>query len=159
LRGVPQAARRSAGPLSILPPAGFLAALIAVATVSALPAGEWPPRPWSFLGLVPFGLGLALAMAAERQFVRARTPVRPFTQPVALVSGGMFRLSRNPMYLGLVLVLVGAALFLSSPLALLVAPAYGWWVQRRFIAREERLLEERFGDAYRAYCLRVRRWV
>jgi protein-S-isoprenylcysteine O-methyltransferase Ste14 len=71
----------------------------------------------------------------------------------------MFRLSRNPMYLGLILVLAGAALLLSSPLALLVAPAYGWWVQRRFIAREERLLEDRFGDAYRAYCLRVRRWV
>ena len=136
---------------------GFLAALATVAAASALPTGEWPPRPWSFLGLVPLGLGLALA--AERQFVRAGTPVRPFTEPVALVSDGMFRLSRNPMYLGLILVLTGAALLLSSPLALLAAPAYGWWVQRRFIAREERLLEERFGDAYRAYCLRVRRWV
>jgi len=145
-------ARPRASPL-----VGFLPALIAVAAVSALPAGEWPPRPWSFLGLVPLGLGLALA--AERQFVRAGTPVRPFTEPVALVSDGMFRLSRNPMYLGLILVLAGAALLLSSPLVLLVAPAYGWWVQRRFIAREERLLEDRFGDAYRAYCLRVRRWV
>jgi protein-S-isoprenylcysteine O-methyltransferase Ste14 len=99
-------------------------------------------------------------MAAERQFVRAGTPVRPFTQqPAALVTGGMFRLSRNPMYLGLVLALAGAALSLVSPLALLAAPVYGWWVQRRFIEREERLLEERFGNAYRAYCLRVRRWV
>jgi protein-S-isoprenylcysteine O-methyltransferase Ste14 len=143
----------------ILPPAGFLAALAAVAAVSALPAGEWPPRPWNLLGLVPLGLGLALAMAAERQFVRAGTPVRPFTQPAALVTGGMFRLSRNPMYLGLVLALAGAALSLASPLALLAAPVYGRWVQRRFIEREERLLEERFGNAYRAYCLRVRRWV
>jgi hypothetical protein len=120
------------------PLVGFLAALATVAAASALPAGELPPRPWSFLGLVPLG---------------------PFTEPVALVSDGMFRPSRNPMYLGPVLVLVGAALLLSSPLALLAAPAYGWWVQRRFIAREERLLEGRFGDAYRAYCLRVRRWI
>ncbi len=141
------------------PPAGFLAALAAVAVASALPVGEWPARPWNFLGLVPLGLGLALAMAAERQFVRARTPVRPFTEPVALVTDGLFRRSRNPMYLGLILALLGAALLLSSPLALLAAPAYGWWVQRRFIVREERLLEDRFGDAYRAYCLRVRRWV
>lgn len=145
--------------MSILPPAGFLAALGAVAAVAALLPGEWPARPWNFLGLVPLGLGLALAMAAERQFVGARTPVRPFMEPVALVSDGLFRWSRNPMYLGLILALVGAALLLSNPLALLAAPAYGWWVQRRFIAREERLLEERFGDAYRAYCLRVRRWV
>jgi protein-S-isoprenylcysteine O-methyltransferase Ste14 len=71
----------------------------------------------------------------------------------------MFRLSRNPMYLGLTVVLAGAALLLSSPLALTAAPAYGWWVQRRFIAREERLLQDRFGDAYRAYCSRVRRWL
>lgn len=145
--------------MNVLPPAGFLAALIAAAAVSALPLGEWPQTPWSFLGLVPLSVGLALAMAAERQFVRARTPVRPFTGPTALVTDGLFRLSRNPMYLGLVLVLAGAALVLSSPFALLAAPAYGWWVQRRFIEREERLLEERFGDAYRAYCFRVRRWV
>jgi protein-S-isoprenylcysteine O-methyltransferase Ste14 len=116
-----------------------------VAAASALPAGEWPARPWNFLGLVPLGLGLALAMAAERQFVRAGTPVRPFTEPVVLVSDGSFRRSRNPMYLGLILALVGAALLR--------------WVQPRFIVREERLLEDRFGDAYRAYCLRVRRWV
>jgi protein-S-isoprenylcysteine O-methyltransferase Ste14 len=104
-----------------------------VAAASALPAGEWPARPWSFLGLVPLGLGLALAMAAERQFVRAAAPVRPLTEPVVLVSDGSFRRSRNPMYLGLILALVGAALLLSSSLALLAAPAYGWWVQRRFL--------------------------
>jgi protein-S-isoprenylcysteine O-methyltransferase Ste14 len=143
----------------ILPPAGFLAALAAVAVAPALPMGEWPARPWNLVGLAPLALGLALALAAERQFVRARTPVRPFNEPVALVTGGLFGWSRNPMYLGLIVALVGAALLLSSPLALLAAPAYGWWVQRRFIVREERLLEQRFGDAYRAYCLRVRRWV
>jgi protein-S-isoprenylcysteine O-methyltransferase Ste14 len=143
----------------MMPPAGFLAALAALAAVAALPVAEWPAQPWNFLGLLPLGLGLALAMVAERQFVRARTPVRPFNEPLALVSGGLFRWSRNPMYLGLIVALVGAALLLSSPLALLAAPAYGWWVHRRFIAREERLLEERFGDAYRAYCQRVRRWV
>lgn len=64
---------------------GFLAALATVAAASALPAGEWPPRPWSFPGLVPLGLGLALAIAAERQFVRAGTPVRPFTEPAVQV--------------------------------------------------------------------------
>lgn len=130
-----------------------------MAAASALPAGEWPARPWNLVGLAPFALGLALGMAAERQFVRARTPVRPFTPPVALVTHGWFRWSRNPMYVGMIVALAGAALLLSSPLALLAAPAYGAWVQRRFIVREERLLNERFGEAYRAYCLRTRRWV
>ncbi len=144
---------------AVTPLVGFLAALAAVAAASALPALEWPVRPWNLLGLAPFALGLALGLSAERQFVRARTPVRPFTPPVALVTGGWFRWSRNPMYLGIILVLAGAALLLASPLALLAGPAYGWWVRRRFIAREERLLEARFGDAYRAYCRRTRRWV
>jgi protein-S-isoprenylcysteine O-methyltransferase Ste14 len=142
-----------------LPPAGFLAALIAVAAASTLPLGEWPPAPWNFLGLVPLSAGFALAIAAEREFVRAGTPVRPFRQSTALVADGVFRLSRNPMYLGLIVALAGTALLLSSPLALVAGPAYGWWVQRRFIAREERLLQDRFGDAYRVYCSRVRRWL
>jgi len=141
------------------PLAWFLAALIVVSTAAALPLDEWPPEPWYVLGLVPLAFGLALALAAERQFVRAGTPVRPFQEPRALVTDGAFRFSRNPMYLGLVLVLAGAALLLSSPLALLTAPAYGAWVQARFVALEERLLEERFSDAYRAYRRRVRRWV
>ena len=130
-----------------------------MAEAAALPALEWPAPPWNLIGLAPLGLGLALGLAAERQFLRARTAVRPFIPPVALVTDGWFRWSRNPMYLGMILALAGAALLLSGPLALLAAPAYGWWVRRRFIAREERLLEERFGDAYRAYCRRTRRWV
>jgi protein-S-isoprenylcysteine O-methyltransferase Ste14 len=147
------------GQLHASPLAWFLAALIAVSAAAALPLGEWPPAPRSFFGLVPLVFGLALALAAERQFVRAGTPVRPFKEPTTLVTDAAFRFSRNPMYLGLVLVLAGAALLLSSPLALLVAPVYGAWVQARFVAREERQLEQRFGDAYRAYRRRVRRWV
>jgi protein-S-isoprenylcysteine O-methyltransferase Ste14 len=124
-----------------------------------VPQAASPLVGWNLVGLAPLALGLAPGMAAERQFVRARTPVRPFTLPVALVTHGWFRWSRNPMYVGMIVALAGAALLLSSPLALLAAPAYGAWVQRRFIVREERLLEERFGAAYRAYCLRTRRWV
>ena len=151
--------RSSANPGRDTPLTWFLVALIGVAAAAAVPLGEWPPEPWNFLGLAPLAFGLALGLPAERQFVRAGTPVRPFQEPTALVTDGAFRFSRNPMYLGLVQVLAGAALLLSSPLALVVVPAYGAWVQARFIAREERLLEERFGDAYRAYRRRVRRWV
>jgi protein-S-isoprenylcysteine O-methyltransferase Ste14 len=125
----------------VTPPAWLLIALTAVAAIAALVPGEWPPAPWNLLGLVPLCLGLALALAAERQFVRAGTPVRPFTPAAALVTGGTFRLSRDPMYLGIVVLLAG------------------WWIHRRFVAREERLLEERFGEQYRAYCVRVRRWL
>ena len=83
-----------------------------------------------------------------------RHPARPRASPLVGFLPALIAVAAV-----LILVLAGAALLLSSPLALLAAPAYGWWVQRRFIARQERLLEDRFGDAYRAYCLRVRRWV
>jgi protein-S-isoprenylcysteine O-methyltransferase Ste14 len=63
------------------------------------------------------------------------------------------------MYLGLVLILVGVALLLDAASALLVAPAFGWLLARRFIGVEERALAQRFGPAYEAYRARVRRWL
>lgn len=105
--------------------------------------------------------GAALALAGVRAFRQATTTVNPL-EPLAasaMVTGGVYRLSRNPMYLGMALVLLGWSLWLGEWAGLLAVPLFVGWMQRYQIAPEERALEARFGPAFRLYCEQVRRWV
>jgi protein-S-isoprenylcysteine O-methyltransferase Ste14 len=114
---------------------------------------------WRWVGGAAVAAGAAVALWALAQFRRARTPVEPWKPASALVTGGPYRFSRNPIYVAIAPVYAGAALWLGNPwtLALLV-PAlivlhYG------VILREETYLRRRFGADYAAYCARVRRWL
>jgi protein-S-isoprenylcysteine O-methyltransferase Ste14 len=103
--------------------------------------------------------GVALIAVAAGLFRRHHTTLNPHGDTTALVQNGLYRYSRNPMYLGMLLVLAGAALALGHPAAWLVPPVFVAVVTRANIQREEQLLEERFGDDYRTYRQRVRRWI
>lgn len=76
-----------------------------------------------------------------------------------LVTGGFFRYTRNPMYLGMVLLILGAAMLYGTAGALLPAPFFAWIIQRNFIRAEERFMEAAFGEEYLAYKKSVRRWL
>ena len=102
---------------------------------------------------------LALAISANVIFRRAGTPANPYVATTALATGGPYRFSRNPMYLGLVLMTVGLGLVLNSMWFLLAAVAVMLALRNLVIAHEERYLEQKFGDAYRSYRQRVRRWL
>lgn len=118
--------------------------------------------PWKYGVASTFGLlGVGVAVAGVRSFRRAKTTVNPFTpeKSSALVVSGVYRLSRNPMYLGMLLVLVGWAYALGSLPALVGLPVYIGYMNRFQIGPEECLLAEKFGDAFEGYCRRVRRWV
>ena len=106
------------------------------------------------------GVGVGLAMSGVLTFRRAKTTVNPTTPAAAsaLVRTGVFRFTRNPMYLGLLLCLVAWAIFLSSVLALLIAPLFVVYMNRFQIAPEERALAALFGDNFAAYKRDVRRW-
>jgi protein-S-isoprenylcysteine O-methyltransferase Ste14 len=106
-------------------------------------------------------VGVAIDFAALLQFRRVRTTVNPLRpdRANALVTGGVFRYSRNPMYLGLLLVLVAWAVHLASPPALLGPVLFVLYVGRYQIAPEERVMARRFGAEYEAYRGRVRRWL
>ena len=123
------------------------------------PMARWLYPPWTLVGIAVNVLGLALMAGAAGLFRRLGTGVRPFTDATTLVATGPFRFTRNPMYLGMVLMLVGGALALGTASPWLVPPAFGLLMDRRFIAAEERFLTGRFGDSYREYCRRVRRWL
>jgi protein-S-isoprenylcysteine O-methyltransferase Ste14 len=104
--------------------------------------------------------GLAVDLAALVSFLRARTTVNPLKPQAAsaLVTGGLYRISRNPMYLGQALLLAGWAVWMGNLLSLLAVPAFVAWIDRLQIAPEERALEAAFGDAFRDWAARVRRW-
>ncbi len=105
--------------------------------------------------------GLAVALAGVVSFHRAETTVNPFMpeKSTALVSSGIYRFSRNPMYLGMLLVLLAWALWLTAPLALVGPALFVIWITRFQIIPEERALRARFGPEFDAYCRRVRRWI
>lgn len=105
--------------------------------------------------------GLGCVVAGVREFRRASTTIHPLKpeNASAIVSSGIFGITRNPMYLGLVLVLVAWAAFLSSPAALVGAAGLALYLTRFQIVPEERVLATKFGDAYADYAARVRRWI
>lgn len=121
---------------------------------------------------VPFDirLGLALALPVIGQgvaisgivsFRRAKTTVNPIKLDKAssLVSSGVFQYTRNPMYLGVAITLVGWAAYLASWLALLGAPLFVLYINRFQVAPEERVMASLFGADYAVYKEKERRWI
>lgn len=117
-----------------------------------VPNGKWP-------GLALISAGVVLEGVATWQFRHHSTNVLPFQPATVLLTTGVYRFSRNPIYVGMTLVLLGWALVLGSLGALLLVPLFPPWIQRLFIHTEEAMLETTFGDAYRAYAARTRRWL
>ena len=94
-------------------------------------------------------------------FLRAKTTVNPLNPNAAssLVVGGVYKITRNPMYLGLLSLLIGWALFLANPLTLVLIVAFVFYMNRFQIIPEERSLEAQFGGKFQAYKASVRRWL
>jgi protein-S-isoprenylcysteine O-methyltransferase Ste14 len=144
----------------ILPPVYLLLALTAMTALHCFaPLLRLIAPPWSLAGLPFIAAGVTIAAAAAFSFRRAGTPVIPFEPSTALVTAGLYRFTRNPMYLGMVSVLIGAALLFGSLGAWLPVPAFILIIRNNFILGEERFLEEIFGQQYRDYKSRVGRWL
>jgi len=136
---------------------GSIAVMVALHWLS--PGPRWLAFPWTLGGVAVAALGLLVMVASAGMFRRLGTGVRPFTPATVLVARGPFRVSRNPMYLGMVLMLVGLGMALGTTVPLLVPPLFAVVIDRRFIRREEEFLADRFGAPYREFCGRVRRWL
>ena len=142
------------------PPLVYAGGLLAGWLIGRLwPASAFDARGW-WLAAIPIGAaGLALIVAALGLFRRAGTDPLPMRPTTTLVFAGPYRFTRNPMYLGMALVYVAAAILLDLPWAFLLLPLVLLVIRTQVIAKEERYLESKFGDAYRAYRARVRRWL
>lgn len=145
------------------PPVLFLACLVLGLALDRLlplplPLPELTLIRWtSGAGLIM--IGVAIMAAGARNFARSATPV-PSNQPVrALVTTGIHARSRNPIYVGMFLVYAGIGAAALSPWILVLALPLVLVLRYGIVAREEAYLERRFGDTYRDYKARVRRWL
>lgn len=142
-----------------LPPAlGLLVMLVIFSLHFIKPLGVVFPYPWNFIGLVPIALGALLNIAAERELNRAGASADPCEPSNVLVERGVYRLSRNPMAVGFILIAGGLAIWVGSVTPWLVVLLCPLMLYTLIIRREERQLEQHHGEAYRAYCQRVARW-
>src|SRR6266853_614255 len=103
--------------------------------------------------------GFVMIGMATRRFVAAGTNIPPYLPTTALVVDGIYGRTRNPLYLGTTLVYLGLSVAAGSLWAIVLVVPLVWVMNVGVVAREERYLERKFGDAYRAYKARVRRWV
>ncbi len=118
--------------------------------------------PWrNVIAMLFYGAGSAIALAGVLEFLRAKTTVNPVAPEAttAMVTSGVYRVSRNPMYLGLLLILVGWGVWLSHYLALVLLPFFILYLNRFQIAPEERALSAKFGRQFEDYARSVGRWL
>ena len=138
---------------------GFLAAATVLEAVVPLPVMAAHAFPRYLAGATLAVWGFVMIVMGTRRFQAAGTNIPPNLPTTALVVDGIYRRTRNPLYLGATLVYLGLSVVAGSFWAIgLVVPLLGV-INTGVIAREERYLERKFGDAYRAYKARVRRWV
>ncbi len=144
----------------MLPPTYLLIAIVVmVALHFLLPVIRFITLPWNVLGIVLLAVGIVINVMADNAFKRAETTVKPFEESAALITDGVFTISRHPMYLGFVLVLIGVALLLGSLTPFFVIPVFVALMEVVFIQVEERMLAKQYGQAWLAYKAKVRRWV
>jgi protein-S-isoprenylcysteine O-methyltransferase Ste14 len=144
----------------IFPPFWLAFALLAMFALD-----RWLPlaqlTPWFSSGIAWLLLlpGVAITLIASNGFRRAKTGIIPFSKSTTLVTNGIYRFTRNPMYLGMALFLAGLALKLGSLGAWIPGPLFMAVVQQQFIRNEEIFLTGIYGDAFRSYQGKVRRWL
>jgi protein-S-isoprenylcysteine O-methyltransferase Ste14 len=138
----------------------FMAALMWL-VARAAPAFEIALPARSFLAVGLAVTGMVVSLSGVVSFRRANTTVNPMKpdSSSSLVSSGVYALTRNPMYLGFLLILAGWAVFLSNMLGLLLLPVFVFYMNRFQIEPEEKALAILFGPAFIAYQSRVRRWL
>ena len=143
------------------PPILYAAAAVGAAVLHWLLPLTWFDNRWieRLIGVVLAVVGFALAGAGFMTFRRIGTPVDPTAKAETLVTTGVYAWTRNPMYSGMMLTFLGLSFALGAEWLFILAVMMGIALQKLAIGPEERHLEARFGDAWRAYAARVRGWL
>jgi protein-S-isoprenylcysteine O-methyltransferase Ste14 len=151
--------RRKVGML-LPPPIILFALLILSLTVHVLGYARYERLvPIAAIGSLLILASISLVAWSARTFKRAGTPVRPVAPAIAVVTEGPYRFSRNPMYLGMAGILVGAGMVAANWVFFAAAPTFVLLVHFGVVLPEERYMESLHGDAYRRLKTKVRRWL
>ena len=143
-----------------LPPLYLFTSLAAMVLLHFfIPVYEVTPYPLNIIGLIPLALGIILNLAADKALKKHGTTVKPYEESTRLITTGVYQYSRNPMYLGMVLILIGVALLMGSLTPYIIVPGFIVAIEQVFIRAEESMLHEEFGHDWTAYRENVRRWL
>jgi protein-S-isoprenylcysteine O-methyltransferase Ste14 len=146
-------------PKRILPPVYFITAILSMAVLHILfPIKRILPAAYSSGGVLIL-IGMSLILWAARLFTKAGTAIKPFEASTKMIVSGPYRWSRNPIYLGLAIILLGIGLAFGTLTPFAIIPLFVWLIQKNFIAHEEAMLDKSFGAAYAEYKKRIRRWL
>ncbi|HDH57573.1 MAG TPA: isoprenylcysteine carboxylmethyltransferase family protein [Bacteroidetes bacterium] len=137
----------------------FLALVVIVVLHFLLPGKQIIAFPWNILGIFPVIVGSLFNLAADKALKKHETTVKPFQKSTALITDGVYGISRHPMYLGFVLILGGVVVLLGSLTPYIVVVLFPILMEGVFIRIEEKMLEEQFGERWSSYKAKVRRWV
>ena len=144
----------------IIPPVLFLICIVLMLVLWWFyPVYQWLSFPLSLIGAVPFIVGIGIAIHGSQVFEKKETNIETFDDPNVLVTDGIFKFSRNPMYVGFVTALFGIAIMLGDISAIVIAISFLVITDRWYIPFEEKAMERVFGEAYLEYKTQVRRWL
>jgi protein-S-isoprenylcysteine O-methyltransferase Ste14 len=144
----------------ILPTTYLLISLIIMVVLYFLiPIFMLIPAPWNLIGIIPMVLGIILNLFADGALHKGGTTVKPFQESAALITVSVYGISRHPMYLGFVLVLIGVAILLRSLSPWVIIPIFIIFIKVVFINEEEKMLAEKFGLSWIEYRKKVRQWI
>ncbi len=144
----------------IMPTTCLLIALILILLLHFVyPIASILTGPWNLVGLIPLLLGIILNLLADQALKQHNTTVKPFQESNALIVDGVYGITRHPMYLGFVLILIGVSLLLGSISPYIVVLLFAVFVEFVFIRQEEEMLEDSFQVEWVQYKSKVRKWI
>jgi protein-S-isoprenylcysteine O-methyltransferase Ste14 len=144
----------------ILPPTALVITIVMMTLLYFIfPIKKMLVFPVNAAGIGLLLVGALISVRGSNKFAQEKTTVMTFDTPTVLVIDGMYQYSRNPMYLGFVLVVFGIWMLVSCLSTLFVAISFFILMDRYYIPFEEKVLQKKFGTSYMAYKKRVRRWI
>ncbi|MDH3267594.1 MAG: isoprenylcysteine carboxylmethyltransferase family protein [Ignavibacteria bacterium] len=144
----------------ILPPTHFyIYLIIAIILHYTVPLIQIFNYPYYLIGFLFFIIGAVLNIWADQLLKKQKTTVKPNEKPTVLIETGAFKISRNPMYFGMAVILFGAGFILGSIISFIGVVLFVAAMEIAFIPMEEKNLSEQFGEEFEAYKKKVRRWI